>query len=332
MNIENHDELTVYLRAADHVGKQEVVHMTTLAGGVSCNTVQIHRSSGPDIVVKQALAKLKVRQDWFSDPIRIHREAAAMRQLNQITTQGRVPQFYFEDHDLHLLGMEAVPSPHDNWKTLLLGGRIDDRHIEQFGRLLAEIHRASYDDSSMREQFNDCQFFESLRIEPYYTFTAKQVPKAGKFLRELITDTRCNSSTLVHGDYSPKNILIHQNQMTLVDHEVMHFGDGTFDIGFSMTHFLSKANHVAGHRAAFINASHFYWDTYRNHFAVDKQWEQRAVRHTIACMLARVEGKSPLEYLSEDDKRAQRKLCLKLMTHLPSSFDAVFQTMREEHS
>ena len=332
MNIENHDELIAYLRARCHIGKQEQVRATTLAGGVSCNTVLIHCSAGPNSVVKQALEKLKVQQDWYSDPMRIHREAAAIRQLNRIAAAARVPQFYFEDHELHLLAMEAVPEPHDNWKTLLLDGKIHDQYFEQFGRFIADVHRISFNDARMRSQFHDRRFFESLRIEPYYLFTAQQVPEARDFLQRLISETRQVSATLVHGDYSPKNVLIHQDQLRLVDHEVMHFGDGTFDIGFSMTHLLSKANHVVGLRSAFIDAARIYWRTYRNHFEVDTEWEQRAIRHTVACMLARVDGKSPLEYLSDDERLAQRQLCLEFMVHIPSSFDEIFVLLRKERS
>lgn len=332
MDIEHHDELIAWLRARGHLAAGEPVHVQTLAGGVSCATVLVQRSSGPDLVVKQALQKLRVQQDWFSDPARIHREAAAMRQLNRITSAGHVPRLYFEDHALHLLAMEAVPSPHDNWKTLLLSGQLRPAHVLQFGQLLAEIHRASYNDRQMREEFQDRQFMESLRIEPYYAFTAQQVPQARKFLLQLIDETRQVSACLVHGDYSPKNILIHRDQIWLVDHEVMHFGDGAFDIGFSLTHFLSKARHLTEHRSALLSAARLYWATYRQGFPVDADWEQRAVRHTIACLLARVAGKSPLEYLNASERHAQRERCIALIALAPSTFDEVFAFLEKEHT
>lgn len=330
MDIEQHDELIACLRARGHLAAGERVQVQTLAGGVSCATVLVHRSAGPDVVVKQALPKLRVQQDWFSDPARIHREAAAMRQLNRLTSAGRVPRCYFEDRELHLLAMEAVPSPHDNWKSLLLHGQVRPAHVVQFGQLLAEIHRVSYNDPQLREEFQDRQFMESLRIEPYYAFTAQQVPEARKFLLQLIDETRQVSACLVHGDYSPKNILIHRDQIWLVDHEVMHFGDGTFDIGFSMTHFLSKARHLAKHRSALLSAARLYWDTYRQGFPVDADWEQRAVRHTIACLLARVAGKSPLEYLTAAERDAQSELCIRLIAYAPSTFENVFALLEKE--
>lgn len=337
MNIEQHRELIEYLKQRGLLADAEQVRCVSLPGGVSCRTVLVQRdrsvvSSDTDIVIKQALPKLKVQHDWFSDPARIHNEAAAMRQLNVITPVGSVPKFMFEDRELQLLSMEAVPEPHDNWKTLLLAGQVHLEHFQQFARLLAEIHRTSYLNAEMQQEFHDRRFFETLRLEPYYAFTAKRVPAAAAFLQQLITETHGISVSLVHGDYSPKNILIHQGRLVLLDHEVMHFGDGAFDLGFSLTHFLSKARHVAGCREKFHAAARVYWDAYRSHFNVDPQWDQRVVRHTIACMLARVRGKSPLEYFNAAEQTAQAQLCLNLLKHPPTTTDIMLAEIENENT
>ena len=111
----------------------------------------------------------------------------------------------------------------------------------------------------------------------------------------------------MHGDYSPKNILVHEGRLILLDHEVIHFGEPAFDIGFSLAHFLSKANHVAGKRDAFGQAALLYWKSYLAVLA-GVSWqadlEARSVRHTVGCLLARVAGKSPLDYLSKAERQA----------------------------
>ena len=114
--------------------------------------------------------------------------------------------------------------------------------------------------------FDDRSHFESLRLEPYYAFTATQIPAAAGFLQALIAGTRARRLTLVHGDFSPKNILIHRDSLVLLDHEVIHWGDPAFDLGFSLTHLLSKAHHLPNHRADFANAAREYWQTYRDGF------------------------------------------------------------------
>ena len=183
-----------------------------------------------------------------------------MQYLNRITPDGSVPRLLFEDPVHHLLAMQAVPVPHDNWKTLLLQGKVVPDHFDQFASLLATIHHASaLDCEHLRSQFGDRQFFESLRLEPYYEFAASRLPEAATFLRELAAETRTIAATLVHGDYSPKNVLVHKQKLVLLDHEVTHFGDGTFDVGFAMTHFLSKAGHVAGCGEDFLRMAGRFW-------------------------------------------------------------------------
>src|SRR5205085_211857 len=108
----------------------------------------------------------------------------------------------------------------------------------------------------------DTSFFESLRLEPYYAYTAERVPAARAFLNGLIAETRSNPVALVHGDFSPKNILVRSNKLVLLDHEVIHFGDPAFDLGFSLTHLLSKANHLSEHRDRFGKAAIRYWNAY----------------------------------------------------------------------
>src|SRR5439155_6949025 len=136
-----------------------------------------------------------------------------------------------------------------------LAGRIDLDYVEQFAMILGTIHgRASESTVPLAQIFDDRSFFESLRVEPYYAYTAERVPDARAFLRALIDDTRARRFTLVHGDYSPKNILVHQGRLILLDHEVIHWGDGAFDVGFALTHLLSKANHLPAHRRAFVKA------------------------------------------------------------------------------
>jgi hypothetical protein len=221
--------------------------------------------------------------------------------------------------------MEYVPEPHFVWKERLLAGDIDDDHFTQFGHLLGSIHREGYRrGSELRPLFSDRSFFESLRMEPFYVYTAGTVPEAADFFTGLITETRERSITLVHGDYSPKNILIHNGRLILLDHEVIHFGDPAFDVGFSLAHLLSKANHLTVHRTAIVQATLRYWQAYYEELG-DVEWQAdlaaRSVRHTLGCLLARVKGKSQLEYLSERERSAQLSVSMELIKSPPSTIE-----------
>jgi 5-methylthioribose kinase len=324
LDIERPGSLVGYLKATSRIDEDEEPAVSVLAGGVSNRTVLVElTASGEGWVVKQALPKLRVATDWFSDPRRIHREALGLRWLAGLAPPGAITPLVFEDHENHLLAMEAVPEPHENWKSMLLDGRLDEDHVEQFGRLLGTIHRGGYE--RRREAalvFDDRTFFESLRLEPYYGYAAERVPTASAFLRSLVAETRARRETLVHGDYSPKNVLVREGRLVLLDHEVIHFGDPAFDLGFSLTHFLSKAHHLPGMREGFADAARFYWATYRE-VVEELPWaadiEERAVRHTLGCLLARVAGRSPLEYLDEGELARQREAVLALLPYPPES-------------
>src|SRR5262249_18852415 len=155
--------------------------------------------------------------------------------LARLAPPGAITPLVFVDPAHHLLAMQAVPEPHENWKQMLLSGRIENDHVEQFAMLLGTIHRRAAESSEpLCKLFDDRSFFESLRVEPYYEYTAGQEPQAAAFLHALIADTRKRHVTLVHGDYSPKNILVHDGRLILLDHEVIHWGDPAFDLGFAL--------------------------------------------------------------------------------------------------
>jgi len=354
-DIEQPDALLAYLRDTGRIGADEQPTIRNLAGGVSNRTVLVERPSGEAWVLKQALEKLRVAVDWFSSPERIHREALGLRWLAQLAPEGTITPLIFEDFEHHLLAMSAVRQPHENWKTMLLRGELDLKHVQQFGTLLGNIHaHAAERAAELSSVFADTSFFESLRLEPYYAYTATQVPEAADFLNTLIEDTRANRTTLVHGDYSPKNILVYQDDLILLDHEVIHWGDPAFDIGFSMTHLLSKAHHFPDKRFDFSQAALMYWGSYKVAAGMgdtnsaertfqrrlgipvppetqeEKEtvvFDQRAARHTLACLLARVAGRSPLEYLNAEERERQRKIVISMMqSHLekgPLSINAV---------
>jgi 5-methylthioribose kinase len=320
LDIEKPESLDAYLRATGRIGLKEKLSIRVLAGGVSNRTVWVKRESGEAWVIKQALGKLRVKVDWFSDPARIHREALGLGWLGKIGAS--TPALVFEDESHHLLAMEAVAEPHENWKVRLLRGELELEYVRQFGRLLGMIHRKGWEQRDVTSKtFGDRSFFESLRIEPYYLYTAQQEPRAAEFLRMLVDDTRGRRDTVVHGDYSPKNILVWERKIVLLDHEVIHFGEPAFDLGFALTHFLSKAHHVKAKRAEFANAAIAFWQAYREELGPTpwgKDLEARAIRQTLGCLLARVAGRSQLEYLDDRKRAAQRKAVVGLMAEVPA--------------
>lgn len=336
LNIENADALIAYLRRTGQIAADETPTVEVLTGGVSNRTVLVQREAerGDSWVIKQALRKLRVEVDWFSDPARVHREAAGLRNLAELLPAGAVPRFVFEDRHEHLFSMSAVPQPHENWKSQLLDGRLDATHVEQFAQMLGALHsRSAKQSDPLASEFGDRSFFETLRLEPYYGYAAEQVSVASTFLNDLIDDTRARQLTLVHGDYSPKNVLVRCGKLVLLDHEVIHWGDPGFDLGFSMTHFLSKAHFLPPMRDRFVAATRRYWEAYCDAAGCDA-WQQgleaSAVRHTLGCLLARVAGRSPLEYLTEQQRASQQRAVISLINRSPATIDELIEQFIQE--
>lgn len=329
LNIEHKAELIDYLREKGHVKPAEELKVKILPGGVSNRTIWLERADGSSWVIKQALEKLRVQVDWYSHPRRIHQEALGLEWFARFCPKGSVPELLFFDGAEHLLAMEAVPVPHENYKTQLLREHIQPKYFEQLGKMLGRIHaQAEQKKTEMAAAFAEYSFFESLRLEPYYEYTAEQLPAAGDFLHELCRSCRSHRYTLVHGDYSPKNILLQQNRLVLLDYEVAHYGDGTFDIGFMMTHLLSKAHHLAQSRAKLFQGAKFFWKAYASGVAGhwDAQRESRAVDHTLACLLARVHGRSPLEYLSPEEQHFQTETTMQLIAQRPGTLPTLIES------
>lgn len=336
LDIELESELLGYLRSEGWVESTEILAIAVLQGGVSNKTVLVERANSDAWVLKQALPKLRVQVDWFSPVERVHREALGLRWLERIAPPGTTTPLVFEDFQHHLIAMQAVPQPHENWKQILLRGEVEPDHVEQFATLLGTIHReGARRRNELEPVFGDRGFFESLRLEPYFGFTASQVPATRDFLLALIDETRAHVETLVHGDYSPKNILVHDGRLILLDHEVIHFGDPTFDLGFSLTHFLSKAHHLPARRSDFAAATNQYWDRYRM-IVANEAWiadlEGRVVRKTLGCLLARVRGRSPLEYLDQAERDRQASAVIALMADPPPTVSSLSDRFLERIS
>ncbi|XOV93184.1 MAG: phosphotransferase family protein [Bacteroidota bacterium] len=326
MDIKNLSDLKNYLAEIDFLKDYQLTNYNLLPGGVSAHTVYV--DGDHPIVVKQALGKLKTQVDWFSDPERIAIENLGLNWLFKNLPIGSVPKPIYFDLKNNLMIMEGIAPPVDNLKSLLLNGVPPKHLIESFGKMLGTIHRKGMEDPNSPNTFSNRDFFINLRLEPYYEFTGGQVPSSKPFYHKLIQSTLDHRITIVHGDFSPKNILVKDNHLILLDHEVMHFGDPAFDVGFALTHFLSKANHLSN--ISFVDLALLVWDSYRSEFSFNEDdYQSRCIRHLLGCMLARIHGKSPLEYLSREHRDWQSQFILALLNNIPGSMIALLETYKK---
>jgi 5-methylthioribose kinase len=334
LDIEDFRALHQHLVLHNRVVQGETVSFRALQGGVSNRTVLVAWADGHGWVLKQALPKLRVDVDWYSSTERIRVEAEALRWFNRCAPAGSTPRFVWEDPPNHLLAMEAIPEGHENWKSVLLREEIVPEHFQQFGLLLGTLHRQSSESAQeVSQTFADTTFFQTLRAEPYYLYTAQTTPAAASFLQALAEEMPLYKLSLVHGDYSPKNILVYRGKLILLDYEVAHWGEPAFDVGFALTHFLSKAHHLPRVRVPLADAAKLFWQVYSGEVApLDwaKDLEPRVVRHALGCMLARVAGKSPLEYLTRQEAARQRDVILQLIANPPTKVNDLITRFIEQ--
>jgi 5-methylthioribose kinase len=138
--------------------------------------------------------------------------------------------------------MNCAPDPATTWKALLMAGTIDVRIAERAGTLLGQIHARSASKSELLHAFEDCSYFDELRLDPYLRTTAERHPALSVPLATLLDELSSTHVCLVHGDYSPKNLLVLENgSILLLDHEVAHWGNPAFDTAFALSHLCLKA-------------------------------------------------------------------------------------------
>jgi len=271
----------------------------TLTGGVSSDIFLVE-DAGSRFVVKRALPKLRVKDDWFADTSRNRVEQACLAYAVR-TAPDSVPRLLHADPQGAWFAMEYLGEGWLNWKTELLAGRADRAVASRAGNTLGRLHAASWADPAARAQFATLKNFTELRLAPYLLATADRVPAVGAELRAEAARLARTELALVHGDYSPKNMLIAPGRLVILDAEVAWFGDPVFDLAFLINHLHLKALHHAEAPEALLALPGEAWGAYAAAIGgrADAAFEARTVRLTLCLMLARARGKSPAEYLSD---------------------------------
>ncbi len=236
-----------YLRETGQLEPGEQVRVCELSGGVSNMVLLIERPDRPghDFVLKQARAQLRTEQAWFASTERIWREADVLRvcqQLLERLTVGKpasltvgTPQILFEDREAYLFAMTAAPRANVVWKTELLAGRVEGEIAAAAGALLGTLHAGSWQDDEIAARLGDRTLFDQLRLDPYYRTLARNRPDAKEGVERLLASLATSPQSLVHADFSPKNLLIFSGGLMMVDFETGHYGDPAFDLGFFLT-------------------------------------------------------------------------------------------------
>jgi 5-methylthioribose kinase len=318
-------DLPPLLREMKLIGCGESPVLTALSGGVSSEIYRVDTARGP-ICVKRALAQLRVSADWKAPVERSQHEVDWLKLAAGIAP-GAVPRVLADSAKHGMFAMEYLaPEAHPVWKAMLRDGDVNTDTAAAVGRLIGRIHAATAADAAVASRFATDAIFHALRLEPYLLATAKVHPDCAAALGTLAERTANTRLALVHGDVSPKNILVGANGPVLLDAECAWYGDPAFDPAFCLTHLLLKAVWRPQWRPAYLAC----FNAFRQAYLREVSWEQpeaieqRTAQLLPGLLLARVDGKSPVEYIStENDKNYVRSRAIALLLHPPSCLAAV---------
>ena len=297
---------------------QEHPAFAALAGGVSSDIWRVELDTG-DACIKRALAKLRVAADWRAPVERSNYECKWIETVGRIEPTA-VPRILGHDADAGLFVMEYLePAQHPVWKHQLRDGIAEIETASSVGRILALIHATTAGDTEVATAFDTTYIFFPIRLEPYLLATARAHPDRQAAFENLVATTKANRKALVHGDVSPKNILVGPSGPIFLDAEGAWYGDPAFDAAFCLNHLLLKClwNPDAAERflACFdaLAASYIGGCTWESR----DQLEARVAHLLPGLFLARVDGKSPAEYITDENDRNKIRRTARMLLVAP---------------
>jgi len=319
------------LRRMGLLANAALPHCEPLTGGVSSDIWRVDLPEGP-ICVKRALPRLRVAANWEA-PVERSRHEWAWYEVVSARVPGACPRPLARDDATDLFAMAYLaPDLHPLWKTQLLAGHVDRAVAYAVGRLLGRIHAATAGDPVLAAQFATDSCFAALRLDPYLTATAAAHPDVAAAILARRDETAWTRLALVHGDVSPKNILVGPQGPILLDAECAWYGDPAFDMAFCLNHLLLKVRALPHHAESLLAAASALLAAHRAEIFWEPAdaFDARVARLLPALSLARIDGKSPVEYLvRDDDREAVRRTAKAMLLEPPISVaDALLQWRR----
>jgi len=310
------------------------LELKPLTGGVSSDIFLV-TTGQRQLCAKRALPKLKVQDDWQVSVERARYEAAWLRSAAKVCPSCAPAVLGFDEANGITLLDYLSPTDYALWKEELLAGRIDSELARRVGQRLGAIHRASAGSHELAQQFDTAEFFDAIRLAPYLRTSAERHPDLAPRLIAVADATQQRKIALTHGDISPKNILYHRSsgEPAFLDAECAWFGDPAFDGAFCMNHFVLKAMHMPTHAARLMDTLWAFHDAWiaslPDDIAADTEIHAGVLLPML--LLARIDGKSPVEYLSEPARVATRALARSLIaadtTRIKDTVEATLDTL-----
>lgn len=283
--------------AGVEVGTEGLV-FEPVAGGVSAELWRA-RSGEASWCVKRPRERLRTERLWRAPRARAGNEVRWLAAARAVEPE-LVPAVlgYDATHELFVMA-DHPPPAWVPWKTQLLAGEVDEALARALGAAVGRIHAATALRPELAERFPD-RLFQSLRVEPFFRALAPVHPDLAPVLEAREALLRSGPRALVHGDVSPKNVLVGPGgRILLLDAECACWGLPAFDAAFPVHHLLLKGALRPERLAACCAAAGALLDAWHGHAgpAAGDDADERIAALVPLLLLARVDGTSPVDYL-----------------------------------
>ena len=328
--VNDHEAIKKILSHLNLTQDDDTITIKALTGGVSSNIFHI-TTKHAQYCLKQALPQLKVAKQWLAPVDRVFAEIAWLQTAATIAPDA-VPKIIGIDQTSKSFVMQHLGAEYLNWKAELLAGRVADKVAAQLGNILGRIHSQTALNEDIAKRFANDETFYAIRLEPYLEEAARRHPGLSSTLKALVKRTQHNPKVLVHGDVSPKNIMLGPLGPVILDAECAWYGDPAFDVAFCLNHFFLKAAHMPEIAPALLQNAQDFLKAYLQEVTWEPvpELEYRIASLLPGLMLARVDGKSPVEYLAAERGAIVRKLAIEFLQRDDVSFSIIYTRWARE--
>lgn len=277
-----------------------------LTGGVSASVIALRvPATGQGLVVKQALSRLRVQDEWRATQERTEWEADAMGLCAELTP-GAVPAVLASDPERHVLAMQLIEGC-ANWQAEIAEGRVHPEVGTWAGRTLGTWHTRTAGRTDVAVRYGEIESFEQQRLRPFHETVMARIPDLASAIAPRAHALRHERTCLVHGDYAMKNMLVGPSGPWILDFEVAHFGNPLFDLGFFLSFVVLSAIRWEPLAGALRSLEEQFTATYRETAGSGAEPDRDdVVAHTACLILARTDGKSPAQFLDERSRERAR--------------------------
>ncbi len=290
------------------ISENESISFEENISGISSKIFLINRKH-ERIVLKQSLKKFRIDKKINISIKRNLYEQDFINLANTFLEPGIIPKIIMSDRKNCFFIMTSASKNSVPWKELLLKGEVNFKIAKKVGAILANIHNNTAYNAELQKRFKDNSVFIIGRITTGYLEVARQFLSVKDLILKIANRCLNTKRALVTADITPKNILVDNDNIMMIDHEGAHYGDPSFDLGIFIAHILLKSVYNIKIKKKYYKLIKIFWKSYLKGITVwdSSQMEKNVIENTIVMISARLFGKLPVEYLTGQEKEVLKR-------------------------